>query len=130
MAKESICKDARARMEKVVMHLQDELRGLRTGRASPGLVENIKVECYGDFLPLKQMAVISTPDAQSITIKPYDTTIISSIEKAILQSDLGLTPSVEGKAMRTKDDIQKLIHEYEVKLNDLVKKKTEEILKV
>ena len=55
MAKESICKDARARMEKVVMHLQDELRGLRTGRASPGLVENIKVECYGDFLPLRRM---------------------------------------------------------------------------
>ena len=97
MAKESICKDARARMEKVVMHLQDELRGLRTGRASPGLVENIKVECYGDFSPLKQLAVISTPDAQSIMIKPYDTTIIASIEKAILQSDLGLTPSAEGK---------------------------------
>ena len=186
MAKESICKDARARMEKVVMHLQEELRGLRTGRASTGLVENIKVECYGDFSPLKQLAAISTPDAQSIMIKPYDTTILASIEKAILQSDLGLTPSVEGKALRivipplneerrkklalqakeqgetakvslrnvrhdankqtdkeekegilteddakrTKDDIQKLIHEYEVKLNDLVKKKTEEILKV
>ena len=186
MAKESICKDARARMEKVVMHLQDELRGLRTGRASPGLVENIKIECYGDFSPLKQLAAVSTPDAQSITIKPYDTTIISSIEKAILQSDIGLTPSVDGKALRivipplneerrkklslqakdqgeaakvslrnirhdankqtdkeekegilteddakrTKDDIQKLIHEYEGKLNDAVKKKTEEILKV
>jgi len=186
MAKESICKDANARMEKVVMHLQEELRGLRTGRASTGLVENIKVECYGDFSPLKQLAAISTPDAQSIMIKPYDTTIISSIEKAILQSDIGIIPSVEGKALRivipplneerrkklsthakefgetakvslrnirheankqadkeekegllteddakrAKDDVQKLIHEYEGKLNDLVKKKTEEILKV
>ena len=173
-------------MEKVVMHLQEDFKGLRTGRASTGLVENIKVECYGAFSPLKQLAAISTPDAQSIMIKPYDTTIISNIEKAILQSDLGLTPSVEGKALRiiipplneerrkklsaqakefgetakvslrnvrhdankqadkeekegilteddakrTKDDIQKLIHEYEDKLNDLVKKKTEEILKV
>ena len=186
MTKESICKDTRSRMEKVVTHLLEELKGLRTGRASTGLVENIKVECYGDFSPLKQMAVISTPDAQSIMIKPYDTTIISNIEKAILQSDLGLTPSVEGKALRivipalneerrkklsaqakesgetakvslrnirheankqvdkeekddilteddakrTKDDIQKLIHEYEGKITDLVKKKTEEILKV
>ncbi len=186
MAKESICKDASARMEKVVMHLQEELRGLRTGRASTGLVENIKVDCYGDFSPLKQLAAISTPDAQSIMIKPYDTTIISSIEKAILQSDIGIIPSVEGKALRivipplneerrkklsthakefgetakvslrnirheankqadkeekegllteddakrAKDDVQKLIHEYEGKLNDLVKKKTEEILKV
>lgn len=186
MTKEAICKDTRTRMEKVVTHLQEELKGLRTGRASTGLVENIKVECYGGFSPLKQLAVISTPDAQSIMIKPYDTTILASIEKAILQSDLGLTPSAEGKALRivipplneerrkklsaqakehgetakvslrnirhdankqadkeekegilteddakrTKDDIQKLIHEYEGKLNDLVKKKTEEILKV
>lgn len=87
-------------MEKIAVHLQDNLRGLRTGRANTGLVENIKVECYGNMSPLKQLAVISTPDAQSIVIKPYDTTIISSIEKAILQSDLGLTPSTEGKALR------------------------------
>ncbi len=173
-------------MEKVVAHLQEELKGLRTGRASTGLVENIKVECYGDLSPLKQIAVLSTPDAQSILIKPYDVTIISNIEKAISQSDIGLTPSVEGKALRivipplneerrkklsthakefgetakvslrnirheankqvdkeekddilteddakrTKDDIQKIIHEYEGKLNDFVKKKIEEILKV
>lgn len=186
MSKESICKEARTKMEKVVVHLQEELKGLRTGRASTGLVENLKVECYGDLSPLKQIAVLSTPDAQSILIKPYDASIISSIEKAILQSDLGLTPSVEGKALRivipplteerrkklsthakefgetakislrnirhdankqadkeekegilteddakrTKDEIQKIIHESEGKLNDLVKKKIEEILKV
>lgn len=186
MTKEAICKDARVRMEKALTHLQEELRGLRTGRASTGLVENIKVECYGSFSPLKQLAAISTPDAMSITIKPYDTTIVSSIEKAISQSDLGLTPSVEGKALRivipalneerrkklsaqakdfgetakvslrnvrhdanklidkeekdgilteddakrAKDEVQKIIHEYEGKLNDLVKKKMEEILKV
>ncbi|MEP9412439.1 MAG: ribosome recycling factor [Candidatus Brocadia sp.] len=186
MSKESICKEARGKMEKVVAHLQEELKGLRTGRASTGLVENIKVECYGDLSPLKQIAVLSTPDAQSIVIKPYDASIISNIEKAILQSDIGLTPSVEGKtirisipplneerrkklsthakefgetakialrnirhdankqadkeekddilteddAKRTKEDIQKIIHEFEGKLNDLVKKKIEEILKV
>ena len=186
MSKESICKEARTKMEKVVAHLQEGLKGLRTGRASTGLVENIKVECYGDLSPLKQIAIISTPDAQSIVIKPYDASVISNIEKAILQSDLGLTPSAEGKALRivipplneerrkklsthakefgetakislrnirheankqvdkeekedilteddakrAKEDIQKLIHEYEDKLNDSVKKKIEEILKV
>ncbi len=186
MSKESICKEVRAKMEKVVTHLQEGLRGLRTGRASTGLVENIKVECYGELSPLKQIAVLSTPDIQSIVIKPYDVSVISNIEKAILQSDIGLTPSVDGKALRivipslneerrkklsshakesgetakvslrnvrhdankqadkeekedilaeddvkrTKEDIQKIIHEYEGRLNDLVKKKIEEILKV
>src|SRR5574341_2371681 len=99
MAKESICKDARTKMEKVVTHLQEELKGLRTGRASTGLIEKIKVECYNALSPLKQLASLSTPDAQSILIKPYDTSIISNIEKAILQSDVGLTPSVEGKSL-------------------------------
>lgn len=173
-------------MEKVIARLQEELRGLRTGRASTGLVENIKVECYGELSPLKQIAVISTPDAQSIVIKPYDVSIISNIEKAILQSDIGLVPSADGKALRivipplteerrkklsahakesgeaakislrnvrheankqadkeekddilteddvkrAKEDIQKIIYEYEGKLNDLIKKKIEEILKV
>lgn len=173
-------------MEKVIARLQEELRGLRTGRASTGLVENIKVECYGELSPLKQIAVISTPDAQSIVIKPYDVSIISNIEKAILQSDIGLMPSADGKALRivipplteerrkklsahakesgeaakislrnvrheankqadkeekddilteddvkrAKEDIQKIIYEYEGKLNDLIKKKIEEILKV
>lgn len=186
MGKESICKDARVKMEKAIAHLQEELRGLRTGRANTGLVENIKIECYGDISPLKQLAAISTPDAQSIVIKPYDHSVISNIEKGILKSDLGLTPAVDGKmlrivipplneerrkklsahtkdfgetakvvlrnirheaikhaekeekegilteddAKRTKDDIQKIIHEFEGKANDFVKKKTEEILKV
>ena len=70
MSKESICKEVRAKMEKVVTHLQEDLRGLRTGRASTGLVENIKVECYGELSPLKQIAVLSTPDIQSIVINP------------------------------------------------------------
>src|SRR5574341_359773 len=100
MTKESICKETRNKMEKVVTHLQEELKSLRTGRASTGLVENIKVDCYGNLTLLKQLAVISTPDTQSIVMKPYDPSIISNIEKAILQSDLGLTPSVEGKALR------------------------------
>ncbi|MDN3513593.1 MAG: ribosome recycling factor [Candidatus Brocadia sp.] len=186
MSKESIFKDARMKMEKVIGHLQEELKGLRTGRASTGLVENIKIECYGDLSPLKQIAILSTPDTQSILIKPYDPSIISNIEKAISQSDIGLMPSVEGKtlrivipplneerrkklsshakefgetakvslrnirheankqvdkeekddvlteddAKRAKDDIQKIIHEFEGKINDSVKKKIEEILKV
>lgn len=186
MSIDAICKETKSKMEKVIAHLQEELKGIRTGRASTGLVENIRVEYYGNPSPLKQLAVISTPDAQSILIKPYDTTIVSNIEKAIIQSDIGLTPSVEGKALRivvpplneerrkklsttvknfgestkvslrnirqdsnkqadkekkesilteddlkrTKDEIQKIIRDFENQVNDLVKKKTEEILKV
>src|SRR4030067_1144685 len=100
MSIDSICKETKAKMEKVIAHLQDDLKGIRTGRASTGLVENIRVEYYGNPSPLKQLAVISTPDAQSILIKPYDTTIVSNIEKAIIQSDIGLTPSVEAKTLR------------------------------
>ena len=186
MSIDSICKETKAKMEKVIAHLQDDLKGIRTGRASTGLVENIRVEYYGNPSPLKQLAVISTPDAQSILIKPYDTTIVSNIEKAIIQSDIGLTPSVEAKTLRivvpplneerrkklsvtvkdfgestkvslrnvrqdsnkqadkekkenilteddvkrARDEIQKIIRDFETKVNDLIKKKTEEILKV
>ncbi len=88
------------KMKKAAEVLHDELKGLRTGRASTGLVENIKVEYYGNPTPLKQLATLAAPQADSIIIKPFDPTSIKEIEKAIKTSDLSIAPVIEGKMIR------------------------------
>ncbi len=174
------------KMEKTIEIMKEELKSIRTGRATPGLVENIKINYYGSHTPLKQLANIAAPEPQLIVISPYDPSIIKDIEKAILQSEQGLTPNTDGKVIRipipplseerrgkivaqikemteentlalrnirreankhvdreeknsqltedeakkTKDQIQKFTHEHEVKLNELLAKKSEEILKI
>jgi ribosome recycling factor len=100
MTSEEILFDAEERMEKAVSVFRDELRGLRTGRATPALVDMIRVEYYGSPTPLKQMAQISTPDPQQILIKPYDQSCIKDVEKAIRSSDLGMSPNSDGKMIR------------------------------
>jgi ribosome recycling factor len=100
MTSEEILFDAEERMEKAVSVFRDELRGLRTGRATPALVDMIRVEYYGSLTPLKQMAQISTPDPQQILIKPYDQSCIKDVEKAIRSSDLGMSPNSDGKMIR------------------------------
>jgi ribosome recycling factor len=100
MTDKQILKDAEERLEKAAGKLRDDLRGLRTGRASPALVENIRVDYYGQPTPLKQLAQISAPEPQSIVIRPYDTGGLKDIEKAIQSSDLGLTPNSDGKMVR------------------------------
>src|SRR6516225_7276199 len=100
MTIEEILFDAEERMEKAVNVFRDELRGLRTGRATPALVDTIKVEYYGSPTPLKQMANISTPDPQQILIRPYDQSVLKDIEKAIRSSDLGMAPNNDGKMIR------------------------------
>jgi ribosome recycling factor len=95
-----ILKDAEDRMEKALQFLRDELRGLRTGRATPALVENIRVDYYGSPTPLKHLAQITTPDAQSILIRPHDQAALKDMEKAVRSSDLGLTPNSDGKLIR------------------------------
>src|SRR5207245_2783082 len=100
MNSEEILFDAEERMEKAVNVLRDELRGLRTGRATPALVDTIRVEYYGSPTPLKQLAQISTPDPQQILIKPYDQSSLKDVEKAIRASDLGMTPNSDGKIIR------------------------------
>jgi ribosome recycling factor len=100
MTSEEILFDAEERMEKAVNVLRDELRGLRTGRATPALVDTIRVEYYGSPTPLKQLAQISTPDPQQILIKPYDQNSLKDVEKAIRASDLGMTPNSDGKIIR------------------------------
>ena len=92
--------DAEERMEKAVSHLQSSLAGIRTGRATPGLVDSIKVEAYGSATPLKQLASIGTPEPQQIVIRPYDAGTIKDIEKAIVNSDLGLSPQNDGRIIR------------------------------
>ena len=92
--------DAEIRMEKSVDVLHKELSSIRTGRASPSLVERLQVEAYGVPTPLQTLAGISTPEARLLVIRPYDRTSIPAIEKAIQRSDLGLTPSNDGQLIR------------------------------
>lgn len=87
-------------MEKTVDHLRNELKGLRTGRASAGLVENLIVEYYGSPTPLKSLATIAVPEPASIVIKPFDAACLKDVEKAIKTSDLSLAPIMDGKMIR------------------------------
>src|ERR671924_1117185 len=100
MTSEEILFDGEERMEKAVNVFRDELRGLRTGRATPALVDSLRVEYYGSPTPLKQLAQISTPDPQQIIIRPYDQGCLKDIEKAIRSSDLGMAPNNDGKMIR------------------------------
>jgi ribosome recycling factor len=100
MTSDEILFDAEERMEKALQVLKDELRGLRTGRATPALVDSIRVEYYGSPTPLRQLAQISTPDPQQILIRPFDQSSLKEIEKAIRASDLGMSPNNDGKLIR------------------------------
>src|SRR5262245_62923723 len=100
MTHDEILFDTEERMEKAVNVLRDELRGLRTGRATPALVDSIRVEYYGSPTPLKQMAQISAPDPQQILIRPFDASVLKDIVKAIRSSDLGMSPNKDGKMIR------------------------------
>jgi len=97
---DEILLDVEEKMEAAVDYLRKEFRGIRTGRASTGLVEHIKVEYYGSPTDLRQLATISTPDASLIVIKPFDPQSLKDIEKAIFASDLGITPNADGKIIR------------------------------
>jgi len=97
--KETI-KEAETRMKGAIQALEEDLSGIRTGRASPALVERLHVEYYGMPTPLMQLATISVPEARVIMIRPFDATSLKAIEKAILASELGLTPNNDGKVIR------------------------------
>ena len=95
-----ILKDTEERMEKALDVFRNDLKGLRTGRASPGMLDALRVEYYGSPTPIKNIASVTCPDAQSIVIKPYQGDDLKDIEKAIRGSDLGLAPSNDGKVIR------------------------------
>src|ERR1700753_2974045 len=92
--------DARDRMHKCVESTRHEFGSVRTGRASPALLDRISVDYYGTVTPLKQLATISAPEARLLTIQPYDKSSIKAIERAILESDVGLTPNNDGNLIR------------------------------
>lgn len=185
MSAEDVYLEAADKMEKAVAVLENQLRTVRTGRASPALVDQIRVDCYGTQTPLGQIANVATPDPQLVVIRPFDPSIVKDVEKAILQSEIGITPSRDGKLIRlaipplseerrrqlagqvksmgeqakvavrnvrrdanrdvdklksdsaipedeaykAKDDIQELTKESEDKIGEVVKKKSEEIMK-
>ncbi len=95
-----ICQNAEERMKKSIENLIHELAMIRTGRASLALLENVKVEYYGSLVPVNQVANFAIPEAKLIEIKPWDKSVIGEIEKAILKSDLGITPVNDGKIIR------------------------------
>ncbi len=100
MANTKLLQDTQASMEKALQHLQDLLRGVRTGRASSTLVDSIRVDYYGTPTPINQLASVSIPEARQIVIKPFDASIMTELGRAIQKSDLGLTPQNDGKIMR------------------------------
>src|SRR5262245_40768707 len=124
MTKDEILFDAEERMEKAVNVLRDELRGLRTGRATPALVDGLRVEYYGSPTPLKQLAQISTPDPQQIVIRPFDQGALKDIEKAIRSSDLGMAPNSDGKLIRL--TVPAMSGEQRQKMVARIKKSAEE----
>ncbi|GGG12137.1 ribosome recycling factor [Paenibacillus abyssi] len=97
---QSIKKNTEERMDKAIAALKRDLATLRAGRAVPALLDRVQVEYYGAMTPVNQLANITTPDSRTLMIQPWDKTSLSSIEKAILKSDLGLTPSNDGNMIR------------------------------
>jgi len=100
MTTDEILLDVEERMEKAVRKLKEDLAGIRTGRANPGLVDSLKVEVYGSPVPIKQIASVGAPEPTQIVIRPYDPGTLKEIEKAIQQSDLGFNPQNDGRMIR------------------------------
>jgi ribosome recycling factor len=116
--------DAQDRMQKALENLEQEYRRLRTGRASVSLVDGIRVEYYGTPTPLSQLATLTVPEPRTIMIQPWDQSVIGDVEKAILKSELGLTPNNDGKIIRI--SIPPLTQERRKDLVKVIKKKAEE----
>src|SRR3989338_8547631 len=124
MTIKEIVHDTETKMKKTVDSTQREFSAIRTGRASTSLVEGLRVDYYGTFTPLKQLASISAPDAKLITIQPWDKSVFGEIEKTILKSDLGITPVNDGKLIRI--SIPPLTDERRTELDKVLKKIAED----
>lgn len=119
-----VLKDAKEKMQHSLDHLHHEFNGIRTGKASPALVEDIRVDCYGSSMPLKEMAGISTPEARLILIQPWDQNTVPNIVKAIQSSSLGITPIDDGRVVRV--PIPELDEERRKELDKHIKHMAEE----
>src|SRR6187551_800841 len=124
MAIEDLVQDAGRRMDKSVEAAQAEFATLRTGRASPALLDRVQIDYYGQQTPLKQLATIGAPEPRMLTIQPFDPNSVSTIERAIQESDLGLTPSNDGKLIRL--PIPQLTEERRKELVKVVRNMAEE----
>lgn len=138
---ESTYEDAKDRMAKTIVAFENELKRVRTGRASLNILDGIRVDYYGTLTQLSQMASLSVPESRMITIQPWDVSVIKDIEKAILKSDLGLTPSNDGKLIRisipplTEErrkkivrQVQKMAEDYRVSVRN-IRRDANEMLK-
>lgn len=120
-----VMKDVETKMKKTVEATEREFSTIRTGRARAGMIEGIKVECYeGSSMPIKQLASISVPDPKSIVIQPWDKSVLGDIEKGILKSELGITPTNDGKLIRI--SVPSLTTERRDELSKVLKKIAEE----
>lgn len=117
---ENIFSNAKNSMEKTIMALKKDLNSVSTGRASPNLLDTVRVEAYGNFVPLNQIANVSVPDASTISIQPWDKSMVNPINKAIMDANLGFTPKIDGTILRI--NIPKLTEERRKELVKLVKK--------
>lgn len=120
---EKVVKEVETKMEKTLSSFKTDLNKVRTGRASLALFDDIRVDYYGTPTPLNQMATLAVPEPRLITIQPWDTSIIGEIEKAILKSELGVTPASDGKIIRI--TIPRLTEERRKELVKVVKKMSE-----
>ena len=121
---ERILVDQRKRLEGAVHALQTELEAVRTGQATPALLNHVRVEAYGDKLPLIQLASVSATEGRFIVVTPWDRSMLPTLERAILTSDLGLTPSNDGQVIRLQ--IPQLTEERRTELSKVVARKAEE----
>jgi ribosome recycling factor len=124
MAIDDLIQDATRRMHKSVEAAQTEFSTLRTGRASPALLDRVQIDYYGQQTPLQQLATIGAPEPRMLTIQPFDPGSLGTIERAILESDLGLTPSNDGKLIRL--PIPQLTEERRKDLVKVVRQMAEE----
>lgn len=121
---DSVIKEAKAKMERAIESFRIELSKLRTGRATVSIFDDVKADYYGTATPISQMANISAPEPRLINIQPFDISQLGTIEKAIIQSDLGLTPSNDGKLIRI--SIPALTEDRRKELVKIAKKYSEE----
>jgi len=121
---ENIIKDAEERMKKCVSETKNAFNSLRTGRATPALLDKVQVDYYGTLTPVNQLANITVPEARLILIQPWDKSVLTEIEKAIMKSDLGINPASDGEVIRL--TIPPLTEERRIELVKLVKKKAED----
>lgn len=123
MIKETMI-EAEKRMKSTIQSLEEDMAGIRTGRASPALIEKLQVDYYGSSVPLIQLATISVPEARMLLVRPFDLNSLKEIERAILTSELGLTPMNDGKVIRL--NLPPLNEERRIELTKFVHNRLEE----